>query len=362
MAEITDIPYTTIALSAIFPAVLYFIGIFFNVHFEAKKQGLEGLPKETLPRFLPLFFAKGYLFLPIVILIVMMALGFTPARAAIFGIGGAFVLSFIRKDTRFTPARLVDALTTGSRNTLSIGMACAVAGCVVGMVTLTGIGQLLLGQLTGLVSIPFFVNTGTSLLLALLLTMVCCLVLGMGIPTTANYIIMATITAPMVLRAGELTGMTIPLLAAHMFVFYYGLLADVTPPVALASYAASAIAKCEPMRAMLKGTQLALTAFIIPYFFVFSPSILMIGPDLQMLNVTFLGMTQIIITAIIGMFSFGSGLVGFMFRTMTVPWRLYAVAAGIMTVNPRPITTIIGLTLIAVLIAVQIIGVRKGKA
>jgi TRAP transporter 4TM/12TM fusion protein len=355
MAEMTDIPYTTIALSALFPAVLYFVGIFVNVHFEAKKQRLMGLPRDQLPRFLPLFIAKGFLFLPLVILIVMMANGFTPAKAACVGIGTAFLISFIRKDTRFTPARLVDALSSGSRNTLSIGMACAVAGTVVGIVTLTGIGQLLLGKLTGVVNFPLFVATGTSLIVALVITMLTCLILGMGIPTTANYVIMATITAPMVVRAGLATGLEVPILSAHMFVFYYGLLADVTPPVALASYAASAIARCDPMKTALKGTQLALTAFIVPYMFIFNPAMLMIGA-------TPLGIIQMVITACLGMFAFGAGLVGYMLRPIGVPLRLISIATGIMLVDPTRITDILGIGLLVLIIAVQVLQGKKEKA
>ena len=355
MAEMTGIPYTTIALSALFPAVLYFIGIFLNVHFEAKRLGLMGLPRDQLPRFLPLFIAKGFLFLPLVILVVMMAIGFTPAFAACIGIAGTIVISFIRKDTRFTPGRFVEALANGSRNSLSIAMACAVAGCVVGIVTLTGIGQLMLSKLVGVVNFPFFVNTGTSLVVALVLSMLTCLVVGMGIPTTANYVIMATITAPMVIKAGEVTGIAVPLLSAHMFVFYYGLLADVTPPVALASYAASAIARCDPLRTAVKGTQLAFTAFLIPYVFVLSPELLMIG-------VTPWHLVLVVVTAICGMFSLGGGLVGYMLIPLNAFWRLLSIAAGVLCIVPKIRPTLVGLGLMAVIILWQVFRMRKDKA
>ena len=355
MAEMTGIPYTTIALSALFPAVLYFAGIFLNVHFEAKRLGLMGLPKDQLPRFFPLLLAKGFLFLPLLVLITMMAVGFTPAYAACVGIGASIIVSFIRKDTRFTPARFVDALAAGSRNSLSIAMACAVAGCVVGVVTLTGIGQLLLGKLVTVVNLPFFANTGTSLIVALVISMLTCLVLGMGIPTTANYVIMATITAPMVIKAGEVTGIMVPILSAHMFVFYYGLLADVTPPVALASYAASAIAKCDPLRTAVKGTQLAFTAFLIPYIFVLSPAILLI-------NTTPLHLVVVIITALCGMFCLGGGLVGFMLRPLNVFLRLFSIAAGILCIIPDIEPSIAGICLMAALIIYQVLVNKKEKA
>ena len=354
MAELTGIPYPVIALSALFPALLYFTGIFLMVHFEAKKLGLMGLPRESLPRFLPLVAAKGYLFLPIIILIVMMAVGFTPAYSACFGILASFVVSFIRKDTRFTPKSFLEALVNGSRNTLGIALACAIAGIVVGVVSLSGIGQLLIGKLVSVVNFPFFINTGTSLLVALIITMFTCLVLGMGIPTTANYVIMATITAPMVIKAGAATGIIVPLLSAHMFVFYFGLLADVTPPVALASYAASAIGKCDPMKTAVTGTRLALTAFIVPYIFVFSPALLMI-------DTTPVRIVWLIITSLIGMVSLATGLEGFMLRRMSPLWRILAIAAGLMCIDPGLLTDAIGLIILAVIVTVQVIG-KKGMA
>ena len=355
MAELTAIPYPVIALSALFPALLYFSGIFLMVHFEAKKLGLKGLPRESLPRFLPLFLKRGYLFLPVVILIVLMAMGFTPAYSACFGILVSFLVSFLRKETRFTPRTLLVALTNGSRNTLGIALACAIAGIVVGVVSLSGIGQLLIGKLVSVVNFPFFVTTGTSLLIALIITMFTCLVLGMGIPTTANYVIMATITAPMVIKAGAATGITVPLLSAHMFVFYFGLLADVTPPVALASYAASAIGKCDPMKTAVTGTRLALTGFIVPYIFVFSPALLMI-------DTTPLRIVWLIITSLIGMVSLATGLEGFMLRKMTPPWRILAVVAGLLCIDPGLLTDTIGLVALAVIVSVQVIGRKRDMA
>ncbi|MCL1994134.1 MAG: TRAP transporter permease [Spirochaetes bacterium] len=355
MAEITGIPYTQIALAALFPAALYFVGVFLNVHFEAKRLGLAGLPKESLPKFWPLFIGKGYLFLPIVILIVMMAQGFTPSRAAIFGILGCFVLSFIRKDTRFTPGRFVDALTAGSRNTMSIAMACAVAGCIVGIVSLTGIGQQLVGAMAVLVRHPFLLATGTSLFVALFLTMIACIVVGLGMPTTAKYVIMATVTAPMVLRAGAELGIDVPILAVHMFVFYYGVLSDVTPPVALASYAAASIAKSDPMKTSLVGTKLAATAFIIPYVFVFSPAILLIGYSPFLI-------AHVLITAFIGMFGFGAGLAGYMLRPMNLPTRALAIGGFLLCLSASLLVSLVGIGMIGIVFATQLITVRKEKA
>ena len=355
MAELTGIPYPVIAVSAILPAVLYFTGIFLMIHFEAKKLGLKGLPPEAIPHFGKLLFVKGYLFLPVIVLVTLMSFGFTPAYAACFAILAAVIVSFFRKDTRFSPAGFVDALTGGSRNTIGVAMACAIAGVVVGIVSLTGLGQILIGQLTEVVNIPFFTMTGTNLFVALFITMIACLILGMGIPTTANYVIMATITAPMVIRAGQAAGVEVPLLAAHMFVFYFGIVADITPPVALAAYAGAAIAKSNPIKTGVTATRLAITAFIIPYIFVFNPAMLFI-------DTTPLKVAQIILTSCIGMFGLAAGIEGFMLRRVAVPWRLAAIAGGFLLIDPGHVSDLIGFSLIAVVTAAQIITLRRERS
>ncbi len=188
MAEMTQVPYATIAVAAIFPALLYFSGIFLMVHFEAKKTGLKGLPKESIPNFFKLFFAKGYLFLPIVVLVATMSFGFTASRAACLAILAAIVVSMFRKDTRLTPQAFVESLENGAKNTIGVAAACSIAGIIVGVVSLTGIGLKLAEGL-------LFLSGGIDIL-ALFFTMIACIILGMGVPTTANYVIMATITAP----------------------------------------------------------------------------------------------------------------------------------------------------------------------
>jgi TRAP transporter 4TM/12TM fusion protein len=354
MAELTGIPYPVIAVSAILPAVLYFTGIFLMIHFEAKKLGLKGLPPEAIPHFGKLLFVKGYLFLPVIVLVTLMSFGFTPAYSACFAILAAIIVSFFRKDTRFSPAGFVEALTGGSRNTIGVAMACAIAGVVVGIVSLTGLGQILIGQLTAVVNIPFFTMTGTNLFVALFITMIACLVLGMGIPTTANYVIMATITAPMVIRAGQAAGVAVPLMAAHFFVFYFGIVADITPPVALAAYAGAAIAKSNPIKTGVTATRLAITAFIIPYIFVFNPAMLFI-------DTTPFKVAQIILTSCIGMFGLAAGIEGFMLRRVAVPWRLAAIAGGFLLIDPGHVSDIIGLSLIAAVTAAQIIKLRRER-
>jgi TRAP transporter 4TM/12TM fusion protein len=355
MAEVTNMPYAVIAVSAILPAALYFTGIFLMVHFEAKKLGLNGLPKEEIPKFLPLALRKGYLFLPVIVLVALMGRGFTPAYAACFAILVAIVVSMFRKETRFTPTTFITALSGGARNTIGVALACAVAGIVVGIVSLSGLGQTLIGMLTQVVNIPFFTATHTNLLIALIITMIACLILGMGVPTTANYIIMATITAPMVIRAGVETGTVVPVLAAHMFVFYFGIVADITPPVALAAFAGAAIAKANPIKTGITATRLAITAFLIPYIFVFSPSMLFI--DTNALQVV-----QIIITSFIGMFGLAAGLEGYMFRHINVLERLMAIAGGLLLIIPGIVTDSIGILLIALVFVVQLVGRRKAIA
>jgi len=356
MAELTGTPYPVIAVAAILPAVLYFTGIFLMVHFEARKLGLEGMPKESIPHLGRLLLAKGYLFLPIVVLVAFMGFGFTSAYAACFAILTAFIVSFFRKDTRFSKRGFVEAVAGGARNTIGVAIACAIAGTVVGIVSMTGIGQLLIGKLIAVVNNPFLVSTGTSLLVALFITMLACLILGMGIPTTANYIIMATITAPMVIRAGTEIGVAVPILAAHMFVFYFGIVADITPPVALAAYAGAAIAKSNPIKTGITATKLAITAFIIPYMFIFNPAMLLI-------DTTPLKVILIITTSFIGMFALTAGIQGYLMGRIVIPLRLIAVAGGLMLIDPGHVTDIAGIVVIAAAGAAHfVLRARKAAA
>lgn len=334
MAEMTETPYSVIVVAAIFPALLYFTGIFLMVHFEAKKTGLKGLPKESIPKFFKLFFTRGYLFLPIVVLIVTMSIGYTASRAACLAILASIIVSMFRKDTRLTPKTFVESLENGAKNTIGVASACAIAGIIVGIVSLTGIGLKLADGLLLL--------SGGIDIIALFLTMIACIVLGMGVPTTANYVIMATITAPIILKIIPGT----PVLAAHFFVFYFGIVADITPPVALAAYAGSAISGGNPLRTGVIATRLAITAFIIPYMFVLNPRMLLI-------NASFLQIGQFIVTSLIGMFAISGGLEGFMKKKL--PWwqRVLAVGAGLMMIEPKLLTDVIGIAIIGMIIVLQ---------
>ena len=355
MAELTGIPYVVIAVSAIVPAVLYFMGIFFAVHFEAKKLGLKGLPKEMLPSLGGLLIRKGYLFLPILVLIGFMGIGFTPAYSACFAILAAFIVSFFKKETRISPTGLVETLTNGSRSTIGVAIACAVAGTIIGIVSLTGIAQTLIGALIAIVNNPFFLKTGISLFAALFVTMISCLILGMGVPTTANYVIMATITAPMVMRTGAELGIAIPVLAAHLFVFYFGIVADITPPVALAAYAGAAIAKSDPIKTGITATRLAITAFIVPYVFIFNPAMLFI-------DASGFRIVQAVLSTSIGMFGIAVGIAGYMVRKVTIPWRIAAVVGGLLLIHQSIQTDIAGFGIITLFTVVQIIQWKRGKS
>lgn len=367
MAESLGLPYITIVKAAIVPAILYFTGIFITVHLEAKKLGLKGLPKEQLPDFMPLLLKKGYMILPLVVIIYFLCAGKTAVFAALMGIIACVLVGFgvsvsdlaHGRKPSFGGKDIVEIMCTAARNIISVAIACGMAGIIIGIVTLTGLG-LRLGN--GLVMLAH-----GKLLLTLVFTMVASIILGMGAPTTANYLITSTITA------GAIISLGIEPLAAHMFAFYFGIIADVTPPVALAAIAGAAIAKAKPMKTALNATKLAIGAFIIPYMFVYNSKMLMI-------NASALSVIMIIVTAILGMFGISVALEGYGFNNTgffynsrkgkatiiafdAVERILFAVA-GILCVIPETKTDIIGVSLLAVLIAYQLIlkKVRSAKA
>lgn len=338
MSEMTGIPYSNIIIAAIIPAFLYFTGIMIMVHLEAKRYGLKGLPPEEIPNFFKLMFGYWYLLIPLVVLVTMMMTGYTPARAALVAIVLAVVVSMFRKETRMNFHTFLGALEAGARNIIGVGVACAVAGMIVGTVTLTGIG---LKLANGLLSL-----SGGNILLALFFTMIASIVLGMGVPTTANYVIMATITAPIVLQLG------VDLLPAHMFVFYFGIVADITPPVALAAYAGSAIARSNPLKTGVQATKLAIAAFIIPYIFALNPSLLLIGSaPLDIVLVT--------ITALMGMTGVAAATEGYLFTKMNPIVRIISLVGGLMLIVPGLQTDIGGLALVICTAVVQTIAAKK---
>jgi len=340
MSEIINVPYPVIAVAAILPATLYFTGIFLMVHFEAKKMGLIGLPKETIPNFFHLIFKKGYLLLPIIVLVSLMSMGFTSAYAACFAILTSIVVSIFDKETRPTPRRMLEIIETGAKNSIGVSVACAMSGIVIGIVTYTGLATTLFNVIVPIARQNIFI--------ALFLTMIACIICGMGVPTTANYILMATITAPIVIEMG------IPALAAHMFVFYFGIVADITPPVALAAYAGAAIANADPLKTGIIATRLAITAFIIPYVFALSPEILWINTNAP-------DVIRIIFTSIIGMVGLSAGLEGYFLRKCKIWERIPLIISGVLLVVPSLITDIIGLAVVAVIFSIQFIEKRAHK-
>jgi len=350
MTEYTDLPYSQIAISAILPAVLYFMGIFMMIHFEAKKLGLKGLPKESIPNFFKLLISKGYLLLPVIALVVSMNY-FSPAKSAIIAILVAIgvkliegaVKSIVHKKFEFEPKLYIQSLANGTKNAIGVALACAVAGCISAMVQHTGLANVLSALVQSASQIhPIF---------ALMLTMIMCIVLGMGVPTTANYVIMASMVAPILMRS-----LGIPVLAAHMFVFYFGIVADITPPVALAAYAGSAIAKSNPMKTGVTATRLAITAFIVPYIFAFSPEMLIIGSNKPWYEIVLL-----VITAIAGIVMISAGMEGYFFKGM--PWwqRIIALAGGLCMVIPGIATDIAGVALIILVVLIQKLTGKKSK-
>ncbi|WP_419572965.1 TRAP transporter permease [Pyramidobacter piscolens] len=335
IAESVGIPYSQLMLVALIPALLYFSGIWVMVDFEARRKGLKGLPREKLPPARPLLLQKGHLVLPLAAIIYFMLSGFTITRSALWGIAIAALVPFLRKSTWVSPKQILEALPLAARNIVSVATACSTAGIIVGMVTLTGLGQRIGGGM--------FQVVGGNVFLGLMCAMITSLVLGMGVSTTSNYIITSTVAAPILIHLG------IPLLAAHMFCFYFGIIADITPPVALAAYAGSAIAKGNPFKTGVNASKLAIAAFLVPYMFALNPKLIMIDG-------TFLEALPMIATALVGLFGIGGGLIGYIDAPIESYWRLLMIAGGLGLLIPGTVSDLIGA---AVILAVYFFTRRK---
>ena len=342
MAEYMGLPYAKVAVKAILPAVLYFTGIFIAVHLEAKKLGLKGLSREEMPAWKDLG-RKCYLLLPLILLVWLVSTGAkTMQFSAAVSILAAVVVGFLNKGERLTPKKIFEALEAGARGAITVGVACAVAGMIAGCITVTGLASILINGIVGL--------AGDAVIIGLALTMVCCIILGMGVPTTANYCIMASTCAPILIKMG------IPVVAAHFFVFYFGIVADITPPVALAAYAGSAIAKSDPMKTGINATKLAIAAFIVPYIFAYSPALLFE-------NISgWWEVAQICISALLGIFGIAAALNGHLYKK--IPWlfRILLVAGGLGMMIPGTLTDVVGLVLVAAVVAVQYWTAKHEKA
>ena len=359
MAEFTGIPYPRIAMLAILPALLYFTGIFLAVHLEAKKLGLKGIPRNQLPKFMELA-PKLYLLLPLVILVIMVSNGTrtmqSSAAIAILIAIAVGILNIVvnrlmkNEDTsdNISFMKILDAMEAGAKGTISVAVACAMAGLVAGCITTTGLAGILLRAIVS--------ASGGIKLVALFLTMLCCIVLGMGVPTTANYCIMASTCAPILVS--EQIG--IPMICAHFFVFYFGIVADITPPVALAAYAGSAIAKSPPMKTAFNATKLAIAAFIVPYIFALNPAMLFQFAEGTSTAMMAVGVVQIVITALLGLFGVATALNGFLYRPVNPLFRVLIAAGGLCMMIPGNLTDIIGLVVVVGIVVIQRMG--SGKA
>lgn len=338
MAQFLGVPYIEVALAAVVPALLYYFAVMVQVHFEATRLGLKGIPWSQLPPLWPLLRSKGFLLIPLVAIIYFLLAGFTPLRAAFNGILVSFVLSWLNKETRLTPPRIMEAFETGARGAIGVACACATVGMVVGMGTLTGLALRIANAIVTL--------AGGSKILTLFYTMLASIVLGTGLPTTANFIVTSTMAAPALFKLG------VPAKAAYMFVFYFGIAADLTPPVALAAYAGSGIAGSDPMKTGVTAFKLALAGFLVPYVYVYNPMLLFI-------DVVPLEMIQAIFTALLGVFLLAMTTIGF--YKAHLPWylRITAFAGALGLLIPGTVSDLAGL---GVLVLIFFIQTAKAKS
>ena len=335
MAEYMNVTYAEVALRAILPAALYFAGIFIAVHLEAKKLGLKGISKDQLPVFRQLI-KKVYLLLPLVVLVALVTTNTrTMQFSASIAILVTIAVNLFDKDNRISLNKILEALEAGGKGTITVAVACAMAGIVAGCITVTGLASKLI---TAIVSV-----SGGHTMIALVLTMLCCIVLGMGVPTTANYCIMAATCAPILMNPQ----IGVPAMAAHFFVFYFGIVADITPPVALAAYAGSAIAKAPPMKTAFNATKLAIAAFIVPYIFAKNPAMLLVNVENPFQVV------QIVLSSLVGLFGVAAALNGFLYRPINPLFRLALVAGGLGMMIPGTLTDVIGLAVVAAVVLLQ---------
>lgn len=325
------ITYWDIAKAAAIPAILYFAGIWIMTHFEAKRIGLRGLSREEMPETKRVI-KQVYLLIPIVVVIVLLMNGVSVTKSALWSIVSAIAVGMFNKNTRMGPKLFFEALADGARTALGVAAATAAAGMIVGVVTVTGVG---LKMANGLLEL-----SGGYLIPTLFLTMIASLVLGMGSPTTANYVITSTIAAPAILLFG------VPDLSAHMFVFYFGIIADITPPVALAAFAAAGVSGGEPIRTGILSSKLAIAAFIIPYIFV-------ISPQLMLIDTTWVEAIWVISTAFVGMIAIGAGMIGYWMRPLSWLERIAAVAIGFLLIYPEGMFSAIGLAAFALMLGSQ---------
>jgi TRAP transporter 4TM/12TM fusion protein len=333
MAEFLQVSYVQVTIWALLPAVLYYVACFAAVHFEAKRMGLVGIPRADLPRLRRVLAERGHLFIPILVILAGMYSGYSAPLCALAGTLACFPVAALRANTRgcVTAAAVGEALVDGMRNALSVALACASAGIVVGVVTLTGLGIVFTQFVVALAQ--------SSLLLALVLTAIAGIVLGMGMPTTPAYIVMTSLLVPAIIKLGA------PVPAAHMFAFYFAILSAITPPVALAVYAAASLAKADLWSSGWAAVRVGAAGFLVPFAFVYQPAILMIGPWWDVLAAAG--------SAAIGVLMLAAGLHGYLVRRLALPERLACVAVALMLIDPNLLTDAIGAAAVAAMLAYQ---------
>ncbi|MDR1730768.1 MAG: TRAP transporter permease [Synergistaceae bacterium] len=337
MAQTMGVPYIDVALAAIIPALLYYIAVLIQVHFEATRLGLKGLSRSQLPVLKKLILEHGYLLLPLLGIVYFLVSGYTPLKSAFYGILLTIVTSYARRDTWLTPKKLWAGLENGARSALGVACACATVGIVIGTATLTGLGLKLAHAIVTL--------AGGSKLLTLAFTMVASIILGMGLPTTANFIVTSTMAAPALIQ------MNVPPMAAYMFVLYFGIAADLTPPVALAAYAGAGIAKADPMKTGVTATKLALAGFLVPYIYAYSPI-------LVLENFQGLEFAQAAVTALVGVFLLGMATIGFYRASLHWILRIIAFAGALGLMIPGWKSDFAGLV---VLVVIGYVQTRKAR-
>lgn len=333
MAEFIAVPYATVALWALIPALLYYVSCFGAVHFEAKRQGLMGLPAHEVPRLLSVLRERGHLFIPVAIILTGMFMGYSAPYCALAGTLACFPVALLRASTRgeLRWGLIWEALEDGSRNTLAVAMACACAGLVIGSITLTGLGITFTNWVVTLAQ--------NSLILALILTAVAGIILGMGMPTTPAYIVMVSLMVPAIMKLGVIEP------AAHMFAFYFAILSAITPPVALAVYAAASLAKANIWEAGWAAVRTGAAGFIVPFMFVYEPALLAIGEWPQILQAS--------ATAVVGCLMLAAGLYGYLIRSALLWERACLIAAAFCLIKPGLYTDLAGLGLIALVVVSQ---------
>jgi TRAP transporter 4TM/12TM fusion protein len=343
MAEFLVVPYAQVALWALIPAVLYYIAVFFAVHFEARRYGLAGVPKSQLPRFVRVMAVRGHLFVPIMVVLVGLILGYSAPLCALAGALACLPVALLRASTRagIRWSSVLEALVDGAKNTLAVAMACACAGIVIGVVTITGLG---------IVFTQFVIALSqNSLILALILTAMAGIILGMGMPTTPAYIVMVALLVPAIIKLGAVPP------AAHMFAFYFAILSAITPPVALAVFAAAGLAKANMWRTGFEAVRMAAPAYIVPFMFVYEPSLLIIGDDWGLIATSCL-------SAVIGVVCLAGSLQGNLLREARVWERVALFVAAMCLIKPGLVTDVVGLGLLGVVLLSQKLSPKPAAA